>query len=149
MPTVLGRVLVVDDTDSIRHLIRVNLELEGFEVHTATDGQECLEVVQCVRPDLVTLDVVLPRLDGFRIAEILRADPRTAHLKIAMVTAAAQEQDKARGWQAGVDAYLVKPFDPTHLVDTVRSLLGLGPAGTVTGRAGTAGSASSSDTLER
>jgi DNA-binding response OmpR family regulator len=133
VPTPPGRVLVVDDNDAIRHLISVNLELEGFEVVTACDGHECLDLVHVFRPDLVTLDVVLPRLDGVRTTERLRADPRTSHLKIAMITAAAQDQDKERGWQAGVDAYLIKPFDPEHLVRTVKGLLEVDVPGTANG----------------
>ena len=77
VPGASGRVLVVDDNKVIRQLIRVNLELEGFEVVTAADGAECLDVVHQVRPDVVTLDVVMPRLDGLRTAARLRADPRT------------------------------------------------------------------------
>lgn len=83
---VSGRVLVVDDNKVIRQLIRVNLELEGFEVVTAADGAECLDVVHRVRPDVVTLDVVMPRLDGIRTAERLRADPRTSHLPVAIIS---------------------------------------------------------------
>jgi DNA-binding response OmpR family regulator len=120
----LGRVLVVDDSETIRQLITLNLELEGFEVVTASDGREALAIVTKVQPDVVTLDVVMPALDGFATAERLRADPRTAALKIAMVTAAAQERDRVRGREIGVDAYLTKPFDPDVLVRTVRELAG-------------------------
>src|SRR4051812_49751831 len=77
VPGASGRVLVVDDNKVIRQLIRVNLELEGFEVVTAADGAECLDVIDQVRPDVVTLDVVMPRLDGLRTAARLRADART------------------------------------------------------------------------
>ena len=116
------RVLVVDDSAVIRTLITVNLELEGFEVVQAVDGQEALEKVLEVRPDVMTIDVVMPRLDGFDTVERIRADPRTQDLKIAMVTACAQEADLRRGDQVGVDAYVTKPFDPTALVRTVREL---------------------------
>ncbi len=85
-----GRVLVVDDSDVIRQLITVNLVLEGFEVETASDGQEALDKVLEVAPDVVTLDVVMPRLDGFRTAERLRSDPRTRHIRLMMVSACAQ-----------------------------------------------------------
>jgi CheY-like chemotaxis protein len=104
----LWRVLVVDDSAVIRELISVNLELEGFEVVTAVD---------------VTIDVKMPRLDGFETVERLRADPLTANLKIAMVTACAQEIDLRRGAHVGVDAYVTKPFDPEALVRTVRDLV--------------------------
>ena len=73
---------MVDDSEVIRHLIRVNLELEGFEVVTAADGAECLDIVHAVQPDVITLDVVMPRLDGLRTAARLRADPLTSGLPI-------------------------------------------------------------------
>ena len=117
------RVLVVDDSDVIRTLITVNLELEGFEVVTAVDGQDALDKVREVHPDVVTIDVKMPRLDGFDTVERMRADPRTQDLKIAMVTACAQVDDLRRGDEVGVDAYVTKPFDPTTLVRTVRDLV--------------------------
>jgi CheY-like chemotaxis protein len=119
----LGRVLVVDDSDVIRTLIAVNLELEGFEVVQAVDGQDALEKVIDVRPDVITIDVKMPRLDGFDTVERLRADPRTSAMKIAMVTACAQADDLRRGEKVGVDAYVTKPFDPSALVRTVRDLV--------------------------
>ncbi|MFJ4869513.1 response regulator [Streptomyces sp. NPDC088757] len=115
-----GRVLVVDDNKVIRQLIRVNLELEGFEVVTAADGAECLDVVHRVRPDVVTLDVVMPRLDGIRTAERLRADPRTRDLPVAIISACGEVAD---GAAPGVDAFLAKPFEPTELVRVVRQLM--------------------------
>ena len=119
----LGRVLVVDDSDVIRKLISVNLELEGFEVVTAVDGQDALDKIIEVAPDVMTIDVVMPRLDGYDTVAKVRADPRTSHLKIAMVTACAQEADIRRGEAVGVDAYVTKPFDPSTLVRTVRDLV--------------------------
>ncbi|WP_399442163.1 response regulator [Streptomyces sp. WAC08241] len=115
-----GRVLVVDDNKVIRQLIRVNLELEGFEVVTAADGAECLDVVHRVRPDVVTLDVVMPRLDGIRTAERLRADPRTRDLPVAIISACGEVAD---GAAPGVDAFLAKPFEPAELVRVVRQLM--------------------------
>jgi CheY-like chemotaxis protein len=116
-------VLVVDDTASVRELIRINLAIEGFEVHTAVDGQEALDMAAGLQPDLITMDVMMPRLDGVAAATRLKADPATAHIPIVMVTARAQTADKERGRQAGVDAYVTKPFDPGELVETVRSLV--------------------------
>ncbi|MEU9521281.1 response regulator [Streptomyces sp. NPDC048224] len=121
MPRASGRILVVDDNKVIRQLIRVNLELEGFEVVTAGDGAECLEVVHQVRPDVVTLDVVMPRLDGLRTAARLRADPHTRDLPIAIVSACTQYEVDA-GFAVGVDAFLAKPFEPAELVRLVRQL---------------------------
>ena len=118
----LGRVLVIDDSEVIRHLITINLELEGFEVVTAVDGQDALDKIHDVQPDVITIDVKMPRLDGLDTVALLRADPRTAGLKIAMVTASAQEVDLRRGETVGVDAYVTKPFDPEALVRTIRDL---------------------------
>lgn len=118
----LGRVLVVDDDEVIRQLIAVNLQLEGFEVSTAVDGQDCLEKVVEVRPDVITLDVMMPRLDGWVTAVRLREDPGTAHIRVVMITARAQEHDVRRGHEIGVDAYVTKPFDPNQLIQTVRKL---------------------------
>ena len=120
MSSSLGRVLVVDDDDVIRQLITVNLELEGFEVATAVDGQDCLDKVKDVRPDVITLDIMMPRLDGWEAASRLRADPDTAAIKVVLLSARAQEADLARGSRIGVDAYLTKPFDPDELIEVVR-----------------------------
>jgi len=125
VPGSLGRVLVVDDADVIRQLISVNLELEGFEVSTAYDGQDCLDKVKDVDPVLVTLDIMMPRLDGWEAASRLRADPDTAGIKVVLLSARAQEADLQRGCRLGVDAYLTKPFDPDELIATVRRLAGL------------------------
>jgi len=118
----LGRVLVVDDDEVIRQLIAVNLQLEGFEVHTAVDGRDCLDRVREVAPDVITLDVMMPRLDGWVTAVRLREDPETAGIGVVMITARAQERDVDRGMGIGVDAYVTKPFDPVELIRTVREL---------------------------
>lgn len=123
----LGRVLVVDDDEVIRQLIAVNLQLEGFEVLTATDGQDCLDRVRDIAPDVITLDVMMPRLDGWVTAVKLRDDPSTRGIKVVMITARAQEHDIRRGHEIGVDAYVTKPFDPAELIRTVRELAGAGP----------------------
>jgi DNA-binding response OmpR family regulator len=123
---VLGKVLVVDDDEVIRQLIAVNLNLEGFEVVTATDGQDCLERVLDVMPDVITLDVMMPFLDGWTTAQRLRAEEATSHIKVVLITARAQDDDKVRGRGIGVDAYLTKPFDPAELIQVVRDLAGSG-----------------------
>jgi CheY-like chemotaxis protein len=122
--TVTGaaRVLVVDDSAAIRTLIVVNLRLEGYDVREAGDGEEALEVVREWRPDVVTLDVVMPRLDGFGTLERLRADASTADIPVVLVTARAQAVDRERGEALGVDAYVTKPFEPAHLVEVVAAL---------------------------
>ncbi|GAA3641189.1 response regulator [Streptomyces chitinivorans] len=125
-----GRILVVDDSEVIRQLIRVNLELEGFEVVTAADGAECLEIVERVRPDVITLDVAMPRLDGLRTAERLRAGERTRGIPLAIVSACTRSElggERARA--AVVDAFVAKPFEPVELVRTVRRLAAGGRGG--------------------
>jgi DNA-binding response OmpR family regulator len=123
----LGRVLVVDDDEVIRQLIAVNLTLEGFDVSTAVDGQDCLDKVGAIAPQVITLDVMMPRLDGWVTASELRKNPETASIKVVLITARAQEDDKQRGHQIGVDAYLTKPFDPGEMIRVVRELAGAPP----------------------
>ncbi|MFF2405862.1 response regulator [Streptomyces sp. NPDC058092] len=137
-----GRVLVVDDNKVIRQLIRVNLELEGFEVVTAADGVECLDLVHRVRPDVITLDVVMPGLDGVQTATRLRSDPRTRHVPVAIISACTP-YEVGNGVDAGVDAFLAKPFEPSELVRLVRQLMARGDPPSLDGRhgAGRAGSA--------
>ncbi|QFR95722.1 response regulator [Streptomyces tsukubensis] len=122
MPGAFGRVLVVDDNKVIRQLIRVNLELEGFEVVTAKDGVECLDIVHEVRPDVITLDVVMPRLDGLGAAARLRADPLTRDVPLAVISACTQSEVDS-GVAAGVDVFLAKPFEPEELVRIVQQLV--------------------------
>ncbi|WP_344105320.1 response regulator transcription factor [Nocardiopsis rhodophaea] len=129
MDDVLARVLVVDDNEVIRQLISVNLQLEGFEVHTAVDGEDCLEQAAEVRPDVITLDVMMPRLDGWVTASRLRESEETQDMKVLLITARAQGDDVKRGQQIGVDGYLTKPFEPTELVRIVRDLAGLPQGG--------------------
>ncbi|RBM20451.1 response regulator transcription factor [Streptomyces sp. PT12] len=117
MPGDVGRVLVVDDSQVIRQLIKVNLELDGFEVMTASDGEECLEAVHRFAPDVITLDLAMPRLDGMRTVGRLRVDARTAQIPLVLVSASAAPEVPV-----GVDAVLAKPFEPAELVGLVRAL---------------------------
>lgn len=116
------RVLVVDDTASIRFLIRTNMELAGFDVDEAVDGADCLEFLRTaeVLPDAITVDVMMPRLDGIATVAAIRADPRTRDIAIVMVTTQGHPADIQRATQAGVDAYVTKPFDPDSLITTVQ-----------------------------
>ena len=91
---------------------------------TAVDGKDCLEKVLDARPDVITLDVMMPRLDGWVTATQLRRNPQTAGIKVVLITARAQEDDRSRGRQIGVDAYLTKPFDPAEMIRVVRELAG-------------------------
>lgn len=117
---------MVDDQRSLRSLIRMNLELEDIDVVEATDGRHGLELAQQHVPDLVTLDLVMPRMDGLAAAAALRSDPRTQHAPLVMVTTSTSPAHLARARSIGVDAYLTKPFDPDELVRVVRELLATG-----------------------
>jgi CheY-like chemotaxis protein len=119
-----ARVLVVDDAAAIRELIAVNLELEGYVVDRAGDGEEALAAIARQRPDVITLDVMMPRLDGFATIERLRADPDTARIPVVLVTGRASAADRARGEQLGVDGFLAKPFEPAELLATIEQLTG-------------------------
>lgn len=118
-------VLVVDDTASIRFLIRTNLQLAGFDVDEAVDGADCLHILaHCdVLPDLITVDVMMPRLDGMATVTAIRADERMRGIGVVMVTTQGHPADIQRAKQAGVDAYVTKPFDPDFLVETVAEVL--------------------------
>lgn len=121
------RVLVCDDTEQIRRLIRVNLELDGYEVLEAVDGAAALEILHdhtTPLPNVITLDVIMARGDGWWAVSMIRADPRLAHIPIIMVTASAQTQDRDRAQQAGVDEFVAKPFEPEELLTKVEALAG-------------------------
>jgi len=114
-----GRVLVVDDTDQIRTLIRVNLELEGYEVIEAHDGDEALEILSDDSqplPDVITVDALMPRRDGWWTVSMIRADPVLAEIPLIMVTASVQSHHRAQAEQAGVDGFVAKPFEPDELL---------------------------------
>jgi len=116
-------VLVVDDDPVIQRLLQVNFEMEDYTVLIAGDGQEGLERARAEKPDVVLLDVMMPKMDGIAVAKALRADPETADLPIIMLTAKAQAADIQSGLDVGVDVYVTKPFDPLELLETVRELL--------------------------
>jgi CheY-like chemotaxis protein len=122
-----GRVLVVDDDEVIRRLIAVNLTLEGFDVATAVDGQDCLEKATAIAPDVITLDVMMPRLDGWETARRLRKCPDTSHIKVVLITARVEEGDQIQHRYANADAYLTKPFDVGEMIRVIRELAGTPP----------------------
>jgi DNA-binding response OmpR family regulator len=121
--TVATRVLVIDDEAPIRLLCRVNLEAEGMEVLEAADGPSGLETARAETPDVVLLDVMMPGLDGWRVAEELLDDDRTAAIPIVFLTARAELRDRARGIDLGGVDYVTKPFNPVELAPLVRDLL--------------------------
>lgn len=118
----MTKVLVVDDDPVIVRLLRVNFEMEGYEVATAADGEEALAAVRSSRPDIVVSDVMMPRLDGLCLAAALKADPALAAIPVILLSAKAQGADVDAGLEVA-DAYMTKPFDPLELLDRVAALI--------------------------
>ena len=117
------RVLIIDDEAPIRLLCRVNLEAEKMEVLEAADGPTGLDIATAEQPDVILLDVMMPGLDGWRVAEELIEDRRTSEIPIIFLTARAEFRDRARGLDIGGVDYVTKPFNPVELADLVRNLL--------------------------
>ena len=116
-------VLVVDDEPDVSRFVEVNLRSAGYDVSVASDGVEAVERALELRPDLILLDVMMPGLDGFEVAQRLRRDPRTSSSSIIMLTAKALSADKVLGLSSGADDYIIKPFDPVELLARVKGTL--------------------------
>ena len=116
------KILVVDDERHIVRLVQVNLEKVGYQVVTAYDGVEALEQMTKEKPDMVILDVMMPRMDGFEVLKKLQADASTRDIPVIMLTAKAQDADIFRGWSSGVSSYLTKPFNPRELLTFVERI---------------------------
>jgi two-component system alkaline phosphatase synthesis response regulator PhoP len=116
-------ILAVDDERHIVRLIQVNLERAGYQVTTAFDGPDALQKVEADKPDLIVLDVMMPKMDGFEVLKRLQANPETRSIPVIMLTAKAQDTDVFRGWSSGVSAYLTKPFNPLELITFVKRIL--------------------------
>lgn len=121
------RILIVEDEEDIRELIRYNLDREGFDVIAAATGEEALVAARARRPDLVLLDLMLPGIQGLEVCRRLRSGPETAGVPIIMVTAKGEEADIVAGLEMGADDFVTKPFSPRELTARVRSVLRRGP----------------------
>jgi diguanylate cyclase (GGDEF)-like protein len=117
------RVLVVDDDRNLRKIISTNLELAGFAVETASDGAEALSMIENLQPDIVLLDLMMPYMDGYEVAKRIRnhQNPSIANVPIIILTAKGETEDKLRGFEAGADDYITKPFGPQELLARVRA----------------------------
>lgn len=117
------KVLIADDDPDILRFVEINLRLEGFDVSTAEDGDDALKIALRERPDLVLLDIMMPKMDGLEVCQMLRSDPRTSSICIIMLTAKTMSAEKVVGLTVGADDYIIKPFDPLELVARVKSTL--------------------------
>jgi two-component system, OmpR family, alkaline phosphatase synthesis response regulator PhoP len=116
-------ILVVEDEDDIQELVRYNLAKEGYRVAQALSGEEGFKAAKSSNPDLIVLDLMLPGLDGLEICRLLKADPKTSHTPIVMLTAKGEESDVVAGLELGADDYITKPFSPKVLVARLRAVL--------------------------
>jgi len=119
------RALIVDDEPDIVESIRFNLELENIECIEALDGEEALSKARKENPDVIILDIMLPKINGYKIARMLKFDESYKHIPIIMLTARAQQTDIKMGEETGADEYVTKPFDMDELVGLVKKYLGL------------------------
>lgn len=117
------RILVVDDELDMLMVIKLRLEASGYEVITATDGLEGLNIARKTKPDLIVLDVMLPKMNGYKVSRFLKFDEEYKHIPIVMLTALAGEEDRSTGIETGANAYISKPFETQELLDTVRRFL--------------------------
>jgi twitching motility two-component system response regulator PilH len=120
----MAKILVVDDSPSMLNMMSAPLKEKGYDIVTAADGEEALEKAQGEKPDLILLDVILPKKNGFQVCRQLKTAPETKDIKIILVTTKDQESDKFWGLKQGADEYMTKPFTSEDLVATVAKHLG-------------------------
>ena len=119
----MPKILVVDDEEHIVMILKDSLEFSGFQVVTALDGQEALEVVAKENPELVVLDIGMPKMDGWEVCRRLKSDEKTKDIPVIILTAYAQTSDQKKGAQLGADRFITKPCDLTYLVEEINTLL--------------------------
>jgi len=119
----IKKILVVDDEPDVASLLALLLKSQGYDVTSASDGPEALEKARSGKPDLILLDIMLPKLDGYKVARMLKFDENFRHIPIIMLTAKIQEKDKQIGMEMGADAYITKPFNTPQLLELVKDTL--------------------------
>ena len=117
------RVLIVDDEPVIVETVKFSLEEAGFECIEAYDGIQAIQQIKGERPDLVLLDIMLPKVNGYKVCRLIKFDEKFKHIPVIMMTARAQEKDRALGMETGADEYVTKPFEMDYLVDLVKKFL--------------------------
>ena len=119
----MARVLIVDDEVQLVTMVQMRLEANGYEVITANDGEEGLQKAKDENPDLIMLDVMMPKMDGYKVCGLLKNDMRYSKIPVILFTARAQQDDKEVGGEVGADAYITKPFEPPVLLAKIEELL--------------------------
>jgi len=119
-----GRILVVDDEIYIVHILDFSLGMEGYEVVTALDGEQALEKVKTEKPDLIVLDIMMPKLDGYEVCKNIKSSASTQHIPVILLSAKGRNVDQKLGFDVGADDYITKPFSPRKLVERINQLLG-------------------------
>jgi two-component system alkaline phosphatase synthesis response regulator PhoP len=119
-----GKILVVDDEIYIVHILDFSLGMEGYEVVTALDGEQALEKMKAEQPDLIVLDIMMPKLDGYEVCKTIKGNPDTAHIPVILLSAKGRNVDQKMGFDVGADDYITKPFSPRKLVERINQLLG-------------------------
>jgi DNA-binding response OmpR family regulator len=119
-----GRILVVDDEIYIVHILDFSLGMEGYEVITALDGEQALEKLKTEKPDLIVLDIMMPKLDGYEVCKSIKSSPDTRHIPVILLSAKGRNVDQKLGFDVGADDYITKPFSPRKLVERINQLLG-------------------------
>jgi two-component system, OmpR family, alkaline phosphatase synthesis response regulator PhoP len=117
------KILVVDDEVDLVETVRFPLEMEGFDVLVSYNGEDALNQARKESPDLIILDLMLPKLDGYKVCRLLKFDERYKHIPILMLTAKAQEKDKTLGMETGANEYITKPFEMDYLMEKVKAYL--------------------------
>jgi len=117
------KILLVDDEHDLVHVVEFRLKSAGYEIITAYDGQEALDKARSEKPDLIILDLMLPKIDGYKVCRTLKFDDKYKNIPVILFTAMAQETDKKMGDEVGADAYATKPFDPKVLLGKIEELL--------------------------
>jgi DNA-binding response OmpR family regulator len=117
------KILIVDDEVDLVETLRFPLEMEGFNVIVSYDGEDALNQARKESPDLILLDLMLPKLDGYKVCRLLKFDERYKHIPILMLTAKTQEKDKILGKETGADEYITKPFEISELLEKIKSYL--------------------------
>ena len=121
-----GKILVVDDEIYIVHILDFSLGMEGYDVVTALDGEQALDKLKSEKPDLIVLDIMMPKLDGYETCKRLKADPETKGMPVILLSAKGRNVDQKVGFEVGADDYITKPFSPRKLVERINAILGHG-----------------------